>query len=426
MNDSSTPRVLLLTNNKIHSRAAGGAILLANLFHKFPRGNILCVHAEDTDVVADGYREHRLQPSALRPVLLPSLRILAKVASQLMGSRWPITVAEWKALIIQACQFQLSSSLDREIREFRPDVIYAWVGDSVWIRLLRQIATRYRIPYVVHFMDNHVDLIGDSAAQRAIYSEYRRNLHQVIRAASGIFTISGAMAAEYQRRFGVPCHSFHASLDSRHWPWPTAREDAGVFSLIFTGSIESAQRSGLRDVASAVDRLAQDGHNVRLSLYVSEVYEPRARDAFREFKNISYIRHPDSSGLRRALQDADVLVLAYGFSEECVRYYRYSFATKTVPYMLSGRCILAYGPGTIEPIAYLQRGGYAYVVALEGPESLETAIRKLMNDAEGRERIARSAYEHALYEHDLETSSERFLTTMKTIATSATVGARIV
>src|SRR6185436_5382648 len=188
-------------------------------------------------------------------------------------------------------------------------------------------------------------------------------------------------------------------------------------SLVFTGSLESGQMGGLRDVAAAVDGLAGKGRKVRLVLYLSELYEQRARPAFSGFKNIHYVRHPAAtSGLRAVLNQADLLVLAYGFDGRCQQYYRYSFATKTVAYMLSGRCILAYGPSGIEPIAYIERGGYGHVVLEEGSRALEEALEVLMDDAGRREEIARRAYQAGVEEHDLGPNAERFLATMRSIA----------
>jgi hypothetical protein len=116
------------------------------------------------------------------------------------------------------------------------------------------------------------------------------------------------------------------------------------------------------------------------------------------------------------LNAADLLVLAYGFDVSCIQYYRYSFATKVVPYMLSGRCILAYGPHSIEPIAYLQRGGWGAVVCQQGTENLAKAIEELMRAPERRHEWARLAYGAGLEEHDLDANSERFLASIRRVA----------
>jgi len=301
--------------------------------------------------------------------------------------------------------------VEEEIRRFAPQVIYAWAGDSVWARLVEECAAKYGVPYVIHFMDNHVELSGSTPIEGVTHGEYRRNVARVVSKARMIFTISSAMGVAYRAKFKKSYDVFHGLMDKKGWIWPDPPENE-VFTLAFTGSVESGQLGGLRDVAAAVDQLVRKGRKVKLVLYLTEFYEARARLALGEFENVEYVRHPDAAGLRKVLIDANVLVLAYGFDTSCIEYYRYSFPTKVVPYMLSGRCILAYGPLSIEPIAYVKRGGWGEVVPTQGADEVARAIEALMAAPDKCQRLARSAYEAGLEEHDLERNAGRFLTAM--------------
>lgn len=404
-----TPRVLVLTNNKIQP-FTGGGVVLASLFHQFPRENLFVVHTDPTVEADAGHAEYHL--GTLRPRLADApriVRLLARAAIRLSRS---VRRSDLVQLVARSCRFRITPELDGRIRTFAPQVIYAWTGDSVWTRLVEECASRYRIPHVIHFMDNHVELSGTNPIEGIVHAEYRRDLARVVSKASGLFTISDAMGVAYRAKFSKPVEVFHGLIDKTGWAWPGPREPSATFVLAFTGSVESGQLNGLRDVAAAADRLTRRGRNVTLRLYLTEFYEPRARQAFREFENVEYVRHPDGAGLRAALNAADLLVLAYGFDTPSVEYYRYSFATKVVPYMLSGRCILAYGPPSIEPIAYVVRGGWGEVVSQPGVERVEHAIESLMDAPDRRERIARAAYEAGLKEHDLELNSARFLAAM--------------
>lgn len=409
------PRVLLLTPNRIQSYTGGG-VLLGNLFYSLPPENMFVLHVDESPPTAASVYEHRLKMRSLRPRLSSALRLLWGFCLQVLRSPFSIQRSDLLLMAVQSGQFKLSKQVDASICAFKPDVIYAWVGDCIWAHLLDYCARRYRIPYVIHFMDNHVELTGRTPLQRAIQSEYRRNLYKVVKGTSRIFTITTAMGLAYQEKFGKPFDVFHGLIDRETWPWPSPSKSSDVFSLVFTGSIEEGQLNGLRDVAAAVERLANQGQQIRLLLYVTEHYERRAREAFASFKHVEYIRHPDFSSLRSVLNAADLLILAYGFDEHCIEYYRYSFATKLVPYMLAGRCILAYGPPNIEPIAYVQRGGWAKVVCQEGVEFLSKSIAGLMHAPEQRESLARSAYDAGRKEHDLRINADRFLAAMKNVA----------
>lgn len=407
------PRVLVLTNNKVQP-FTGGGVVLASLFHQFPRQNLFVVHTDPTVDSDAGHAEHHL--GTLRPQLGDMLRIVRLLSSAAIRPSRSVRVSDLAQLVVRSCRFRITPELDERIRKFDPQVIYAWTGDSVWTRLVEECAGRYRIPYVIHFMDNHVELSGGNAIERIVHAEYRRDLERVVSKASGVFTISDAMGVAYAAKFSKPVEVFHGLIDKSGWAWPGPPARGDAFTLAFTGSVESGQLNGLRDVAAAADRLTRRGRHVTLRLYLTEFYETRARQAFREFANVEYVRHPDGDGLRAALNAADLLVLAYGFDTPCIEYYRYSFATKVVPYMLSGRAILAYGPLSIEPIAYVQRGGWGEVVSEPGVDGVEQAIESLMDSPDRRGRIARAAYEAGLEEHDLALNSWRFLAAMNRVA----------
>lgn len=407
------PRILLLTNNKIQP-FTGGGVVLTSLFHQFPRENLFVVHTDPTADSDAGHAEHHL--GSLRPRAGDALRILRLLARAAIRLPRSVRRADLVQLVVRSCRFRIAPTLDARIRRFAPEVIYAWAGDSVWARLVEECAARYRIPYVIHFMDNHVELPGANPIEDVVHAQYRRDLERVVSKADAVFTISHAMAVAYNAMFGKPTEVFHGLIDKSDWAWPGPAEDGEQFTIAFTGSVESGQLNGLRDVAAAADRLTRRGRKVTLRLYLTEFYEPRARLAFQGFESVEFVRHPDFSGLRAALNAADLLILAYGFDPATVAYYRYSFSTKVVPYMLSGRCILAYGPSSIEPIAYLMRGGWGEVVSEEGVDNLERTIESLMDAPDRRERLARSAYEAGLQEHDLELNSARLLTSMTRVA----------
>jgi glycosyltransferase involved in cell wall biosynthesis len=402
------PRVLVIANNRIQP-FTGGGVVLASLFALFPRQNLFIVHADSTAWEAGGYKEHHLGP--LRVHLTDAARLLRMLGLAATRISRSTRRSDLVQLVVQSCRFRIPATVDEEIRRFAPQVIYAWAGDSVWVRLIEECAARYGVQYVIHFMDNHVELSGANAVEGVAHAEYRRNLARVVSKAKRIFTISSAMGVAYHAKFKKSFDVFHGVMDKKGWGWPDPTEN-DVFTLAFTGSIESGQLGGLRDVAAAVDQLARKGRKVRLVLYLTESYEARARRELGEFENVEYVRHPDATGLRNALIAANVLVLAYGFDKRCIEYYRYSFPTKVVPYMLSGRCILAYGPLSIEPIAYVKRGGWGEVVFTEGAEELARVIEALMAAPDKCQRLARSAYEAGLEEHDLERHARRFLTAM--------------
>lgn len=406
------PRVLILTNNRLQRLTAGG-IILATLFSDFPVENLFVVHTDITPGGPEGYLEARL--TRLKPRLAALPKLLWRFLSSAIGNPSDLSRADITNATLQSCRFRLTEPLMAEIMAFGPEVIYAWVGDSLWARLLEDFVDELRLPYVIHFMDNHYETPVMGRLSKSAHEDFRKNLRRMVAGAERIFTISEAMGLAYERFFGKPFEVFHGVIEKDGWSFPPERS-ASEFSLVFTGSLETGQLNGLRAVAEAVEAINRKGRPIELVLYLTEYYEQRAKSELLGFEQVKFRRHPESSHLRPALVDSDLLVLAYGFDASTIGYYRYSFATKTVPYMLSGRCILAYGPAEIEPISYLERGGWAYVVSEESVATLEEAILKLMDNPDLRNRIARNAYDAGLDEHDLSVHASRFHASLAEVA----------
>lgn len=397
-------------------------MVLANLFQAFPADNVLFFH-RDTDYNYQApYRGHKLVWQCLRPNFSTLIRLLFRWVLELAKQPVQLELMDLPALFAQSCRFRFSREMDAEIRRFRPEVIYAWVGDSLWAETLRETARRYSLPYVIHFMDNHVGIDPRTPLERALYPLFRGNLDRVAKGAVSIYTISESMGQAYHALWKRPCEVFHGLLDTAAWPWPDERKADGIFTLVFTGSVEQGQLLGLRDVAAAVGELAKGGMAIRLVLYLTEQYERVVAKEFAAFPQVEIRRHPDFSGLRMSLAEADLLVLAYGFDERTVRYYRYSFATKVVPYMLSGRCVMVYGPDEIEPVAYARRGGWAATVSQSGVPRLMQVISTLAAAPRERERLAREAYDAGRQEHDLAENSLRFSRSLSVVARKGSNG----
>jgi glycosyltransferase involved in cell wall biosynthesis len=157
-----------------------------------------------------------------------------------------------------------------------------------------------------------------------------------------------------------------------------------------------------------VERLRGEGAAVRLVLYITGDYKRRVQGDFAPFKGVEIRPHPPAEGLRAALTQADALILAYGFDPRTIEYYRYSFPTKLVPYMLSATPILAYGPPSIAPIDYVVKGGWARTVTTKSPDALASELRNLMQSPGDRLGLGRLAHQAACREHDEPVVAARF------------------
>jgi glycosyltransferase involved in cell wall biosynthesis len=432
----SAPRVLLLCHETIQPFTGGGATLRA-LFSSFPPDALFSIHndghAVDRDRVGAAYRvsydevEYVPPLSAVRALgrtIARTRRAAAGAADTSVAASPPaggLPIAPGlRTLLDHAGVIRLRPDVLSAIRAFKPDVLYAWLGDSLWGRSMVRLAAEIRVPYVIHFMDNHIGLpAGDSWAARLGAQLFRRQVDRAVAGASGVIAISDAMADAYGQQWRRPLPVFHNVLDSTGWPAPEPREPNAVFELAFTGSIEAGQLEGLLDVARAVERLRGEGMAVRLVLYITEDYQRRVHGHFAALTSVEIRPHPPAEGLRAALAHADALILAYGFDPRTIEYYRYSFPTKLVPYMLSGTPIVAYGPPSIAPIDDAVKGGWARVLTTKSPDALATELRGLIGNPGDRLRLGRLAHAAACREHDQSIVAARFQEYLRAAANGA-------
>src|SRR3954468_16034993 len=107
-----SPRILLLTNNRIQP-FTGGGVVLASLFHQVPADRMFILHSDPTETGRADYREYRLRdlriewPSLLRQVW----RLVAAVLSA------PVAVrkADLVNFVVQNCGYVVPKHVDAQI-----------------------------------------------------------------------------------------------------------------------------------------------------------------------------------------------------------------------------------------------------------------------------------------------------------------------
>lgn len=421
MSDTRTlPRVLLLTQNKIQP-FSGGGIVLSTLFRHFPADHLMIFHRDQPYASQSRCEEHRMIWSWLRLDLRLLCGQLFRWLTETLRRPSQSRLRDLTALVPASSYFKFPRHIERRVGDFRPDIIYAWAADSLWSRTVEEVARRYRLPYVIHFMDNQFEAVPVTNLQRALAPAFRDNLTRIVRGASEFFTISEAMGEAYRRHWDRPYEVYRGTIDVGAWPWPNATPPVndGVFRVGFAGSVDRSQLQGLRNVAVALDALTAQGRPAKLVLYLTDYYARMVAPAMAGLKVVEIREHPSSAELRERFGSMDALVLAYAFDDDSIHYYRYSFATKSVAYMLSGRPILVHGPLTIEPVNYCARGGWAMVVSEPSTTAVAQAVEKLMSAPELRDGLARAAWDAGCREHDCERHAARFATSLTRLARSS-------
>ena len=410
------PRILVVTGNNFNL-VTGGGITLTNLFRGWPADRLANVHDDATPVDRTVCRNFfRLTEQEIRWVWPFSLlrrsygrfKDHSAGGPQSTGTGRPSAGAsamERAKRVIgdsvpkRAC---LTKDLTAWVEEFRPTLLYGFLGSLEQVDLTRQLAKRYAIPLVVHMMDDWPAVLHTGGLLGPVVGPLlRHELKATLREATGRFAICEQMCEEYHQRYGYPFLPFQNALDVERW-LPDSRTEwkAGTpFVLRYVGSIvPDGQRESLRDIARAVAQLAADGLDVQL-----RIHSPAHESACLHDLASPAVRiegPPDPTTIARLLAGTDLLVLPYNFDARSARYIKLSLPTKAPAYMISGTPILVYAPGDVATARYATKERWGHVVATRGEEPVMSAIRTLMQNATLREQLGRRAREVAVARHD--------------------------
>jgi hypothetical protein len=162
------PRILIVTSNNFNL-VSGGGITLTNLFRGWPSEQIANLHEdrtpEDVSVCHNFYRLTEAEIRWRRPFSLARrwygrMKEQCEPGGEQAGSRKPSPPRSWLAFIKEGMgegvpkYARLTDRLMTWVQDFRPTLLYGFLGSLEQIDLTRQLTQRLQIPLVIHMMDD--------------------------------------------------------------------------------------------------------------------------------------------------------------------------------------------------------------------------------------------------------------------------------
>jgi hypothetical protein len=229
------------------------------------------------------------------------------------------------------------------------------------------------------------------------YRENRRGLAylfaswlqlRAFRKAKVVFVMSRGMQEEWRRiypeqRFEPLVHTFQGEVPlSGQLP----AVNCGRVRLGYLGSIGEANLDALRRVCQVVN----ESPNLELNIYSG------APGWFLEKEGLigPRIRHeqPPDEVLQAKLRENELLFLPHGLTGGLAPIeYRTIFPTRTIPYLLAGRPILAHSARDSFLTKWLREHGCAELVEDPDPGALRAAIDRLCRDEARRQQLVQNA-----------------------------------
>lgn len=308
-------------------------------------------------------------------------------------------------------RFLISNELSKWINDFDPDIIYTQLSSFEIIQFIRVILKNYHKPLAIHIMDDWPKTItGNQVEPFKSYWHNRINngFRQLIEQASVLMSISESMSEEYLKRYGKKFYPFHNPVDTNRWVTPIQKNYSinVKFKILYAGRIGSGLQRCLIDTAKAIQKLANKGFKVEFIIQPTNINP--VLDELVKYEFVSIRPLVPYKSLPEIFSSADVLLLPNDFDRKSVSFLRYSMPTKASEYMVSGTPIVVFSHPENALTKHATKYNWAFVVAENSNERLESAFKALYENEDLRKSIGSRAKEFAIQYFDSTIIRKRF------------------
>ena len=380
------PRVLLLDTTCMGGSSATGQLKQA-LFSGWPPEQLLQVYAAGPDRRMFGvYRQTPKGPSYEK--------------------------TQDSAVVMSVCEV------------FTPDVIYYRPVElhPYLQNFAHQAVNRLQVPLVTHLMDDWPERLrqDDPARHASIIPQ----LQKILERSTTCLSICGAMSAAFTERYRVEFTAIANCIQPEDWlalegQRKHRRSSEEPLIIRYAGALaDDMNFQSVCDVARVIETLRND-LDVRLEIYTMPLWKDKALGALGDLRSVSvYDAIMEQDRYRKLLVGCDVLLIAYNFDEDSIRYVRYSMANKLPECLASAVPVLAYGPMAVATIAYAAETQAVQVVADRDETQLRAAIQHLALNPEYSQDLGKRAQSYAFTHHSSAKIREQFHSLLRQAATS--------
>lgn len=268
--------------------------------------------------------------------------------------------------------------------DFDPDCVFFSSGDSSFMYdIAFKIAKSRNIPLYISCMDDYYFNNKNSGKflGKFHHSMFMKRVKRCVAYSSALFCICDSMSKDYTKYFGKKCVTIHtaASFDK-----PISAEEKCQISYI--GNLGYNRHLQLVDLGRALKGLNLKPDHV--DVYSAEIREEILKYLTLE-NGIVFHGSVSSDEVKNIMSKSLALIHTESFDENIQRSVRYSVSTKIADSLMSGTCILAYGPQDIASMKYLSDNNAAYCI--HSKEELSIRLREFIDDDELRKNIEHNA-----------------------------------
>lgn len=425
----SLPRVLIV--NQPFNNDSGGGITTTNLFKGWDKdklavasGSHLLEYNIDTSICDNyyqlgydefymafpfnlfqrKYRSGKIQFSKERMQNLSVKKSKTRIAF-IMKCVFP--VLKYLGVYNRLHRTKLSGKFCEWIQEFKPDIIYTQPFSRAEVLFCIKLHEYLNKPLVFHMMDDWPSIISNRGLFKKYWSrKVDSDLRHLFDRTSLFISISDYMAKEYKKRYNRDFITFHNPVDIAFWK-KSQKSDYTLKeppTVLYAGRIGLSIETSLQVIAEAVHEInIESGLGLKFVLCTQN--NPLWTKNYKCVEHRGFFSHDQMPSV---LAGSDLLILPYDFSEESIKYIKYSMPTKATEYMISGTPIIVFAPEDTAIVHYAKENACAKIVTENSLDILVKALKELIADERARTEISRKAAQTAEVFHDGDYVRENF------------------
>ena len=374
-------RVLLVNSNSIDNLDATG-ITLRSLFLKVDKEKVFEVYwanevkthslSRSTKLSYSKFSFANLLNKTRKTNINKSIKKNSFDDKHSSQSKFKQNLRQYFALYLDSHGIRLNHKLINEIKSFCPEVIYTIGGGVNALKMSLRLSAKFRIPIVVHHMDNWLHCI--QWENNPLLFFYKRKLRKLCKKVYKRGTIHICISEKMSCDFAKETKREHVSImnsvsfdEFKIKSVPSCELDAFVF--VYAGGLHLGRESALLNVANQIslynESETRKTKRIQLHIYTSEANIELYSHLFSNNKNVFFYKAVDHSDILKVYEKCDALIHVESLSYKESDFFKYSISTKISEYIATGKPILFHGPSNIYLYDFLKQNGFALVSSSE-------------------------------------------------------------
>jgi len=269
--------------------------------------------------------------------------------------------------------------------EYRPDIIYTWLGSRQSASIVLQLKEQLNIPVAVHFMDDWLSGYS-SFANINIFGIYqlKKMVDKILDDQTSLFVISHSMSVEYQKRFNKTAHVINTCvsnellkiLSKKDTKRSQDYQDVGVLRLTYIGRLLYGRDKVLQYLLNTVESNPYLANKIKISVYSQD------RDLLKTNKDIdllSIYSAPEDKDLPGIQRSTDFLLHIDGFAKEHITYFMHSSTGKFSLYLALARPLLCISPPELNTFNEFKRLNAGFYIDHLDPQRVNDTLMQCLN-----------------------------------------------